>query len=807
MRILFAISFLCLFNGVFAQEKTIETIRSSEKIQIDGFLSENIWKNAPKALDFLERNPTEGKKARFSTEVSILYDDYAIYVGAMMFDNAPDSILAQLGERDDQLNADNFTISFDTYNQKLDAFVFSVAASGVQSDFKYSDQSFNAVWQSRVKILENGWSVEMEIPFSALRFPNGDSITWKVQFEREIRRFRSELQWSLVSKDFQNEINYWGDLVGLKNIKNPIRLQFSPYLSSSISERNNDYSQAYGGGADMKFGLSEAFTLDMTLLPDFSQVQSDNIVKNLSAFEVVFDEQRPFFQEGVDLFSKGNLFYSRRIGGVPLNYNAINSKLDSNEYVSENSRSSRLINVSKISGRTKGGTGIGFLNALTAATFATIKDSVSGLERNIKTNPLVNYNIISINQNLKNNSSVYAINLNTTRADGFYDANTSAFGGTFVNKKNSFSVSGALKISQWEDTLNMGKTFQVNNANDGTNYALILAKTKGAFRIQLISENISPNFDPNDLGVNFQNNYRFHTAEFKYNKYNPFWKLTQMYNTLSYNMEQNYTTYKILKNKIAFNSFATIQNSFHSFFMNMEAQLGDGYDLFEARIPGKVYINPGYTYFNLGVSTDYRRKFALDGSLGLGYGEKYYGPSYYREGNISPIIRFSDKFTLRPSINFLNFDNGAGFAGYDENGNPIYGLRDVFTLTNVIAAKYLFRNNLSLSVRLRHYWSDGVYRYHADLNGNGILVRNDNITAKTDFNFNAFNTDLVFAWQLAPGSFLNVVYKSALVSDQQVVVNNYFKNVESVFKDNPLNTLTMKFIYFFDVASAKRKKL
>lgn len=789
----------------YAQAKSLRAVRCNEKIQMDGFLNEKSWKEAPKAVDFLERNPTEGKTPQFPTEVSILYSDYAIYVGAMMYDSSPDSILKQLGERDDELNADYFTLSFDTYNQKLDAFVFSVSASGVQIDYKYSDESFNAVWQSQVKILENGWSVEMEIPFSALRFPNSDSIVWKLQFEREIRRTRSELQWALVSKNVVNDVNYWGDLTGLENLKNPVRLQFSPYLSASMQSRAGEQSYGYGGGADMKYGLSEAFTLDMTLLPDFSQVVSDNIVKNLTPFEVVFEEQRPFFQEGVDLFTKGDLFYSRRIGGVPVGIYLPYDSLGVNEDVISNPQTSRLINVSKISGRTEKGTGLGILNAITAETFATIRDSVTGEERDVMTNPMVNYNIMTFNQNLKNNSSVYLINLNTTRANGFYDANTTAAGGTFVNKSNSYLMHGTFKVSQLANGMDFRKAFTGDKLNDGTSYVVQVAKIKGAFRATLTSDNISPNFNPNDLGVNFQTNFRLHRANFKYNKYNPFWKLNQLFTTLAYQMEQNYTTNEVLKNLVTFEAFTTLRKSFHSIFMNVESQVGDAINLYESRVDGQIFINPGYVYANLGISSDYRRKLAIDGFIGLGIGQKY-GTSYYRQGRLAPIIRFSDKFTLRPSVEFLNHDGDVGFGGYDDFGNPVYGRRNIFTLTNIISGKYLFRNNLSLSLRIRHYWSNGVYQYHADLDEKGMLVRNDNINANTDFNFNAFNTDLVFAWQVAPGSFLNVVYKSALVSDEKELANTYFYNVQSVFQDNPLNTITLKFIYFIDVASLKREK-
>jgi hypothetical protein len=796
-------------TNLFAQhvKKELYAIKIHEQLKVDGILNEEIWKSAPKAVDFLERNPTEGKKPQFPTEVSILYDDYAIYVGAMMYDTAPDSVLHQLGERDESLNADVFSVIFDTYDKKIDAFGFSVTASGVQGDFRFSDFSYNAVWHSHVKILENGWSVEMEIPFSALRFANGDSIEWNVQFEREIRRTRSQLQWSLVSKNFQNPINYWGKLKGLKNIKNPIRLQISPYLSGNFSQRKSQREYGYGGGADVKFGLSEAFTLDMTLLPDFSQVQSDNIVKNLSAFEVVFQEQRPFFQEGVDLFNLSGLFYSRRIGGLPVGYANAYTQLDSNEVVKENPITSNLINVSKISGRTQKGTGVGILNAVTNESFATIEDTVNFTSRKVMTNPIVNYNIIAIDQNLKNNSSIYLINLNTSRAKGFRDANTTSVGTTLVNKANSYSFFGTLKLTQNEDTFNTERLFSSNKGNDGSNLFLQVAKIKGKFRALVFTENRSPNFNPNDLGVNFLRDYRQHFFELKYNEYNPFWILNQWYNTGSLKIEQNYTTNQILRKELYFNTFTTFRKSFHSIFMNIDTQLGDGIDQFESRVPGQPFVRPAYFYTQFGVSSDYRRKLAIDGSVGLGYSEKYFGSSYYNNARLAPIIRLSDKFTIRPSIDYLNHLGGVGFAGYSSSGKLLYGQRDIKTITNIISAKYLFKNNMSLTLRIRHYWSKGTYRYHGNLNEKGIIIRDNSIVENTNFNFNAFNTDLVFTWQVAPGSFLNIVYKNSLVNDQNIVVNSYFRNLENVFEDNPLNTLTFKFIYFIDWASFNRKQL
>ncbi|MBI2257398.1 MAG: carbohydrate binding family 9 domain-containing protein [Flavobacteriia bacterium] len=781
-------------------------MKIENKLKIDGNLNEEVWKKAQKATDFLEINPTEGKKALFPTEVSILYDNYAIYVGAFCFDSNVDSLQKQMGERDEDLNVDLFTVSFDTYDKKLDAFVFSVSASNVQSDYKLSDYSYNAVWKSQVNISENGWSLEMEIPFSALRFSNSDSIVWNVQFEREIRRIRSQLQWSLVSKSFQNPINYWGKLKGLKNLQNPLRLQLSPYLSTNYSHFEGENTYGYGGGTDLKVGLNEAFTLDLTLLPDFSQVQSDNIIKNLSAFEVVFQEQRPFFQEGVELFNLGNLFYSRRIGGVPLNYYNVNSELKENEIIKKNPNNSNLINVTKISGRTKNGLGIGFLNALSNETFAVIEDTLTFSTRKVLTNPLVNYQILAIDKNLPNNSSVYFINLNAYRSKGYADANVSAFGWNIVTPSNSYSFTGNLKITQVEDTLTLKKAFDNNPLSDGSSFFLQVAKIKGAFRYRINSENKSPRYDPNDLGVNFQNNYRSHNLEFKYNKFNPFWKLNHWYNTLNLNVSQPYDENIVLFKLLEYNTFTTLQKSFHSFYFNIEAQLGDGFDPFEARVINQYFVKQPYVWSQVGVSSDYRRKIALDANFSYGQSNKYYGLTQYKQFLIAPIFRMSDKLTIKPSFDYSNKRGDVGFAGYNDLGDPIYGQRDVLTITNVLQIKYLFKNNLSLTLRLRHYWSKGTFRHHGVLNEYGLVVQDESININTDFNFNAFNSDLIFMWQVAPGSFLNIVYKNSLLNDKTTSNLTYWQNIERVFDESALNKITVKFIYFVDWASLKRNK-
>lgn len=801
---LYILILLCLTGDAMSQgqNKMYKSSRTNEAIRIDGQMTEDSWYNATVATDFLERNPTEGRAPRFKTEVRVLYDDNNIYILGYCFDNYPDSILTQLGERDDRLNADRFSISFDTYNNMLDAFTFSVTASGVQSDSRVSDPSFNAVWESDVSIVHDGWIAEIKIPYYSLRFPNNDIQVWRTQFEREIRRTRTELQWCLVPKEVETELNFWGLLTGLDDIKDPLRLSISPYVSTFGQFDQAGNTTGYGAGADLKLGLNESYTLDMTLLPDFSQVRSDNIIKNLGAFEVVFEEQRPFFQEGVELFNLGELFYSRRIGGLPVEFDKAFSDLGPEERVIENPANSRLINVAKVSGRNRKGLGIGVMNALTAPSNALIENYETGETREVVTNPLVNYSIISIDQNLKNNSSVYFINLNTTRSGDFIDANVSAAGFNMVTKSSVLSFNGDIKITQRDRNL-LNNIFDIS-ANDGISYSLGISKIKGNFKFALSSENKSPGFDPNDLGVNFTTNIRNHELRLEYNRYNPFSIFNRSSNSLTFSLEQDYTTGQLLKKKYSGRLFYMFP-TFTAIFFNMSSQIGDGIDLFESRVPGQKFIIPEFYFNGIGISTDYRKPFALDGNIG--YGEGYftdYVVNHYFELELEPIIRINDKLTLRPSLNYSSFLNGAGFAGFFD-GQPKYGVRDVRTLTNILQGKYLFKNNLALTLRIRHYWSYGLYDYYGDLDDDGYIIPDNDFTGNADFNFNAFNTDLIFTWQFGPGSFLNFVYKNELQRDEQSIERSYFRNLGSVFDEDQRNTITLKVIYFLDAVSTYNK--
>ncbi|WP_400194308.1 DUF5916 domain-containing protein [Hymenobacter sp. B81] len=242
-------------------------------------------------------------------------------------------------------------------------------------------------------------------------------------------------------------MNQWGLLTGIRNIKAPLRLSLAPYISGYVNhypyneQGKRNATTSFNGGADVKYGINESFTLDATLVPDFGQVISDNQVLNLSPFEVQFNENRQFFTEGTELFNKGNLFYSHWVGAMLLGFGRVESQLRKGttesdgrrpgEFIARNPDMTRLLNATKISGRTSKGLGLGLFNALSNNVYAMVQDSATGTQRQVLTQPFSNYNIFVLDQSLKNNSFVSLINTNITRAGATYDANVT--GGCFAS--------------------------------------------------------------------------------------------------------------------------------------------------------------------------------------------------------------------------------------------------------------------------------------------------------------------------------------------------------------------------------------
>lgn len=365
MKILFTYLILLFFaNATFAQnttpKKKLIAQRTTASPKIDGILDDAVWSGVPIATDFIEMRPVPGrlepKEGR--TEVKFLYDDYAIYISARMFDK-PDSVVHELVSRDNVGNADFVGVIFDTFLDGVNGYGFYVTAAGVQFDAKYSlnggeDGNWNAVWESAVKLDEHGWAAEMKIPYSALRFSSKDIQNWGMNITRKRTGTNRQTFWNYVDQKINGFVNQSGVLEGIKDIKAPLRLSFSPYVSTLVN--NYPYhtpgikntTAAINGGMDVKYGINQSFTLDMTLIPDFGQVQSDYRVLNLTPFEVKFDENRQFFTEGTELFNKGDLFYSKRIGSIPTYFDY--SRINATDKIIKSPQEGKILNATKISG-------------------------------------------------------------------------------------------------------------------------------------------------------------------------------------------------------------------------------------------------------------------------------------------------------------------------------------------------------------------------------------------------------------------------------------------------------------------------
>ncbi|MEY4012911.1 MAG: hypothetical protein RIT22_2035, partial [Bacteroidota bacterium] len=229
--------------------------------------------------------------------------------------------------------ADRVGIFINGYNDGQQEFSFIVSASGVQEDFLFTesngeDSSWNAIWESKTQITDFGWTAEIKIPYAALRFSSEKKQTWGINFIRDFRRARTFYSWNLIDNKINSRGNQEGVLNGIENIITPTRLFLIPYSSFYLNSNATQKTKGdLKGGVDIKYGINDAFTLDAILVPDFGQTTFDNVILNLGPFEQQFNENRPFFTEGTELFSKGNLFYSRRIGGSP----TINADLNTNE--------------------------------------------------------------------------------------------------------------------------------------------------------------------------------------------------------------------------------------------------------------------------------------------------------------------------------------------------------------------------------------------------------------------------------------------------------------------------------------------
>ncbi|MFH0893767.1 MAG: DUF5916 domain-containing protein [Bacteroidota bacterium] len=803
---------ICIFLFAAYTSMCEDTLRSytitraSCQVRIDGILDEDCWKNANVADNFIQYFPDEKKPSTQKSEVRLLYDDQAIYIAGMFYDTAPDSTLRQLGIRDDYtLSTDVFKIGFDTYNNQQDAFIFEVTAGGVQRDVRSSDETYDAVWYSKVRFVNNGWIVEIKIPYSALRFPTSSKQIWGFQLARTVERRKEYDQWAYVPKGVNSVLNYWGKLKGLDNINAPVRLSMTPfagtgYEKAPIDGSNYSESTLYNFGADLKYGFDEKFTLDLTLMPDFSQVQSDNKVKNLSYNEVTYNENRQFFKEGTELFNKGGLFYTRRIGKTPSGYYSVSDSLHEGEKLIENPSTARLLNAFKISGRNNNGLGVGFLNAITGNAFAIAEDSL-GNKRKILSEPLTNYNIVVFDQQLKNNSSVYFINTNVVRDQGWCDANVTGSGITLLNEKKTYGVDASVTLSQIFIPTGIHKNILYDQT--GLSYFAGIRKASGGFQWGLSHTYTGETFDTRDIGYYTIGNRTRERAYVLFNILSPKKWCQESYNSLILDYMYHPITGKRIAANINLNLYATLKNYWGIYSGGYLTPITT-FNYWEPRVPGLFSIDYPNYFLWLGCQTDQRKKIMIDIMGEYGDFLKYYKGEHIG-GTATIRYRANNRLQFKYSSTYTDDAYNLGFATFSDDGNIVYGGRSLQTNINSISAKYIIRYGMSVSIDGRHYRNIGIYKHYYDLKEDGFLSENTEYDQNLSFNYNAFYIDFLYSWEFAPGSKLTLSYKNLIETENSLTGLDFMSNFDKTLSSPQTNMVSLKLLYYLDYNSLKRK--
>lgn len=835
----FFCSFLTLFSFVpcitYSQEakKTITAQRIDTAPKIDGVPDAALWSSTEKDYQFYQTKPDNGAPASNASQVKIHYDDQAIYITARMLDDDPQNIPREFGLRDDDnKNADVFAVYLDTYNKGQNAFAFGVTAAGVQVDAYVSGDDFDfnwdAVWKSEVRIDELGWTIEMEIPYYAIRFPKQKIQTWGINFYRQIKKTNEETYWNFVDGNIDGIINQSGTINGIIDVEPPLRLALLPYMSvvHTIDDESGTSKSSLNGGLDIKYGINESFTVDMSLIPDFSQVRLDDQVLNLSAFEVRFSENRPFFTEGTELFNQNGLFYSRRVGQSS---GSLQTITDYDSVVSLPG-SAPLINATKISGRTKSGMGIGFFNAVSNKTYAEIATpvDVNGeytedadgnrryVEYKIVDTPydkVTNFNVLVVDQNLKNNSNIGIINTNVTRADGGNNANVTGASFRLFDKTNTFRFSGfGARSNVYEYTTEENSESSYVNSN-GYKYFLFLGKVSGKWQYEVMRNVESEHYNINDLGFIRSPNEVSHRGQLSYNIIKPFWKLNSLWARVSANHSKLHTP-RTLTDWGMNGNFRVQLKNFWTIRSGHGRNLQDSFDYFESR-DGTVWNKPSSNWANVSISTDGRKALLVSAYKGRWRRNDWKQIDHWHGSFIR--YRVNNKLSFTYNTEYNREYNSVGYVSMSDDIRAQYGLEDVRVfgirnikrINNVMGVNYVFSNKMGLNLRVRHNWTRVGYFDFQELYDDGELYNiaysgiDENGEASHDQNFNAFNMNLTYSWQIAPGSFVTAVWREGINTGSNNVNVGFSENLGNTLKSPQFNSISIRITYFLDYLTIK----
>ena len=815
----FCVLFFVLFItfNYSQNRKEIKITRFNNPPKIDGIINDVQWNGLEPATGFERWMPNNGQKERegYESFIYLGYDDTGIYIAGKFNDPNPSLIPLEFSQRDDiwEVNADSFWLSINTNDDNLNDQGFQVTSAGTLGDtytsgeFSEDDWNFDTVFEAKVSIDENGWNMEMKIPYSALRFPSSDIQSWGIQFSRRIIEFGEFYTWNYIDTKTSTFRESLGLLNGLKNISPPTRLFFYPYLQSSVDlNKNNRPLSGYSAGMDLKYGISNNFTLDATLIPDFGQVAFDEKELNLSPFEQKFDENRAFFTEGSQLFKKadtggrrgGNFFYSRRIGDdINLNTDEL---IEDNEELMSYETKSNLVNSIKLTGTTNSGLSIGIINSITEKAYANVKDLNTQEIKNKLIAPLTNYNVVSLSQTALNKYSTFSfLNTNVNRGDDFKGSNNSALVVDLYDNDRKFNINANVFQSN-------SKSFSDTKGFRG---GISLSELTGSLRFDIGWNGVDANYYQNDLGYyNLRNDQRL-WAKVGYMTFKPT-KLYEKIEAYLWMSERSRFYPKILKSlggRIGLTLTSLKLEEIRASFDYTSKYK----DFEETRKEDFFIYQPAEYELEFNYRSDTRKKLVYGSGIEHSYGvnEQFNENSSETEIEFYSGYRLSNQFKVELGISNGISKNEIGYV-FDENDNLYFGNRKVKFTENNISLNYNFNSYKSLNLKFRQFWSSALYKEDFFLlksDGNRSVSEKNISDYNPNTNFNLWNLDLSYNWEFAPGSKITLLYRNNIFNENNLSGISYYNSTKELF-EKPINhQLSLRINYFIDFNLLKKKKV
>lgn len=807
MLVLLPFSLILLGDLLFShnsRNKTAIAVKINEEMKIDGELSEQAWGKSIPISDFTQLNPYEGENPSENTEVRILYDDKAIYFGFILYDSEPRKIISRLTRRDRDVESDKITIILDTFHDHKNAYFFSINSAGVKVDGIITgdgtkfDTEWDGIWEASTKITDAGWVCEVKIPFATLRFASGKE--WGVNFERYISRKKELVQWALISKKETGYVSKIGHLEGLNEINSAKGLEIYPYVapklifspeSESISE-TRDFKVDFG--VDLRYKITNDFVLNATFNPDFSQVEADQVVLNLTTYETFYPEKRQFFTDGSQFFTFGapggrggggrfagmQIFYSRRIGKKPSGY----PKVPEGGKIIYFPERTKILNAIKLTGKTQNGVSLGFINALTSSEKATVSDSL-GNKYKVLVEPLANYSVLRLQKDVMNNSAVGFILTNASKR-GAIPSTVGGLDWDLRFKSNTYSFVGFVAFSK--TSYNDGKPASAGR--------LSIAKIAGEnFLYSTNYDYTAKGFYINDVGFFRRDNDHGGSTELRFKQdIKPFWIIRRYYAGVRYNYRWNFDGVTIIRG-IGFDQMVEFLNywSFSTFGFYSPWRV---YDDRETRGNG-LYLTKSRYIVNFSLRSDSRKNVVVNfeyGFGGWGFKEKENVKRWQNRYEVEVVFKPTDwiELAIENQIRFVrNEEAWVRNIWTNEGYFSVFADRSIDEFDLILRGTVTFTRDLSFQIYAQTFIAKGHYQNFKILKTPELLVPY-NYTSNPDFNSQAFNLNLIFRWEYKSGSVLYFVIAQSRNNSGGDYFQSLGRSIASVFKTPALNGIYLK---------------